>query len=105
MSSTTYSDWHTLTVEPDGEDDGKPVMGYTLTHPDSCPPPDPTDQFPAYDCWLADQVGEFSDYPDTIGLPTQPGVYRVRGWATPGDWAGDHYIEPDGGIEVDEQSP
>lgn len=108
--TTTYSDWHTLTIEPDGEnDDGSPLMDYTLAHPDSCAHhSEPEDAaglpefVPAYECWLAELVGEFSDCPDYIGLPTEPGTYRLRAWGTAGDWSGPHYIEPDSGIDISE---
>ncbi|MGV9836662.1 hypothetical protein ACWDUL_21075 [Nocardia niigatensis] len=99
MITTTYSEWHTLTVEFDGEDDdGKPLPLYSLDHPASCrtPESDPDE------CWLAAEiVAEFADFPHLVGLPTEPGSYRIRAWGTSGDWAGPHYIEPDCGVNID----
>ncbi|WP_280320092.1 hypothetical protein [Nocardia wallacei] len=102
--TTSYGEWHTLTVELDSEDDdGNPAPGYALDHPDSCPPPaGPDNEFYMYQCWVDDLVGEFADQPGIVGLPTEPGVYRIRAWGTSGDWVGSHYIEPDSGVEVDE---
>ncbi|WP_107661244.1 hypothetical protein [Nocardia suismassiliense] len=103
MHADSYGEWHTLTIDLDGEDaEGNPGPGYSLDHPDSCPRPDPTDFHPAYDCWLADLVGEFADCPDLIGLPTTPGVYRARAWGTLGSWAGPHYVEPESGVEIEQ---
>lgn len=93
--TTTHGEWHTLTVEQ--EDDGP---DYSLTHPDDCP----LDQVAFYDCWLDGLIGEFHDVPDLIGLPTTPGVYRVRARAFSGKWAGPSCIEPKEDIELDEQS-
>lgn len=106
MSVTeSHGEWHTLTVEMDSEDDdGNPAPSYDLAHPESClPPAGPDADFYMYQCWVDDLVGEFNDHPDLIGLPTAPGVYRVRASGTSGGWSGCYYIEPDSWIEAESQ--
>lgn len=93
--SEHYGEWHTLTVGFDGEEDGKPLLDYTVEHPVGCPPA-------GGDCWLEYLVGEFHDSPDIVGLPIAPGVHRVRAVGVDGSWAGAHYIEPDSWIETDD---
>lgn len=102
--STSYSEWHTLTIGFDGEDEhGNQLLDQTLDHPDSCPPPaSPDTEWSMYRCWIDEMVGEFTNWPSLIGLPTEPGVYRIRAWATPPGWAGSNPIDPDSGLEVDE---
>ncbi|MFR9773106.1 hypothetical protein [Nocardia sp. SC052] len=107
MSNTTYGEWHTLTVGFDGEEDGKPLLDYTLDHPDTCAPadtaPDPH-HWPEPRCHLDHIIREFAGEPDVYGIPPEPGTYRMRAWASPGQWFGSYYSDPEDGIEIDEES-
>ncbi|MCM6777895.1 hypothetical protein NDR87_31645 [Nocardia sp. CDC159] len=106
IHGASYGEWHTLTIKIDGEDeDGQPALDYKLDHPESCQriPVEGWADMHQFDCHEAELVAEFEDYPDDIGLPTEPGSYRIRGWATPGNWAGANYVEPAAGVEVGEE--
>lgn len=105
---TTYSEWHTLTVAHDGEnEDGTPCLNYELAHADNCPAdtvPDP-DEFPCLEprCHLELLIREWSHMHEEYGIPTEPGTYRARSWYSPGEWYGASYCEPEDGIEIDDE--
>lgn len=71
------TEWHTLTVERDGEG-----YLYRIDHPDTCPPAsDDPDVLFAYRC-LTDTEFFEGDYPNSDDEHVRaPGVYRVRGRA------------------------
>lgn len=106
MPSQQFGAWHTLTVAHDGEEeDGTPLLDYDLAHPDTCPPaetPAEPQVWPAPRCHLDHIIQESSGDPDEYGVPTEPGSYRLRAWATPGHWCGSYYSDPEDGIEIDE---
>lgn len=99
----TYTEWHTVTVQADGEnEDGTPCLDYELAHVDSCSPPAPWNELPQARCHLEHLIWELaSDHAEDYGIPTAPGTYRMRAWSEPGHWYGPHWEDPDEGFEID----
>jgi len=103
--TVSYGEWHTLTVKPNpdhADHPDEPALLYELEHPESCPRGmvEWDVSVLVYDCWEAGQVAQFGDYPDMVGLPTEPGQYRMRCW---GEWSGSIFDEADGGVEYEEE--
>lgn len=96
----SYDDWHVLTVEPDGEDDGEPLFIDTWEHPPGCPKVEfRTIQGDDLYCWTADTFGEYAGFGRAdYGLPMTAGQYRVRAW---GDEPSAPLYEADGGLECE----
>lgn len=105
MRNATFGAWHTLTIEHDGEDeDGAPLLDFTLDHPDTCPPAEPRysddpNEVPGPRCHLDHIIDEWGSCPEEYGIPTVPGTHCLRAWFHPGDG---YVTEPDEGIEIDE---